>query len=108
MKFGNNSFRITSHPTWFSDNAEDIIRSIMEDIIREEKNFDLAKFRDHVAATVACKASVKANTSIPVKAQEEIIDGLRRCKNPFNCPHGRPTIIEFTTYEIEKMFKRSM
>ena len=107
-EFGTNSFRITSHPTWFSNNAYDIIKNIMEDIIREEKNFDLAKFRDHVSATVACKASVKANTRIPLKAQEEIIDSLRKCKNPFNCPHGRPTIIEFTTYEIEKMFKRSM
>lgn len=107
-EFGSNAFRITSHPTWFSDNASSIIKNIMEDIIREEKNFDLAKFRDHVAATVACKASVKANTRIPLKAQEEIIDSLRKCNNPFNCPHGRPTIIEFTTYEIEKMFKRSM
>ena len=52
--------------------------------------------------------SIKANTRITIEAQEEIINKLRKCNNPFNCPHGRPTIIHFTIYEIEKMFKRSM
>ena len=52
--------------------------------------------------------SVKANTRITKDAQEEIINELRKCNNPFNCPHGRPTIIHFTIYELEKMFKRSI
>ena len=108
-EFGTTSFRINSHPTWFpKDNAERIIKRMMEQIIKEEKNFNLAKFRDHLAATVACKASVKANTRITKEDMESIISQLRNCKNPFNCPHGRPTIIEFTIYELEKMFKRSI
>ncbi len=108
-EFGTTSFRVTSHPTWFpKDNAEGILKRIMEQIVRDESNFDLAKFRDHLAATIACKASVKANTRITHEDMESIISQLKQCNNPFNCPHGRPTIIEFTIYELEKMFKRSL
>lgn len=57
---------------------------------------------------MACKASVKGNTRITIEDMESLINQLRQCKNPFNCPHGRPTIIEFTKYELEKMFKRSI
>lgn len=108
-EFGTSSFRVTSHPTWFpKNNAEGILKNIMEQIIKEENHFNLAKFRDHLAATIACKASVKANTRITKEDMESIISQLRSCNNPFNCPHGRPTIIEFTIYELEKMFKRSL
>ncbi len=107
-EFGTSSFRVTSHPTWFKNNPERILRGILENIIKEEKNFDLARFRDHLAATMACKASVKGNTRITKEDMESLISQLRECKNPFNCPHGRPTIIEFTIYELEKMFKRSI
>lgn len=108
-EFGTNSYRITSHPTWFpKSNPDKVIRNIIDEIIKEEHNFNLAKFNDHLAATIACKASIKANTRITIEDMESIIDQLRKCENPFNCPHGRPTIIEFTKYELEKMFKRSI
>lgn len=108
-EFGQNSFRVISHPTWFPEGREEItIRNILETIKEEEKKFDLAKFRNHLAATMACKASVKGNTRITKEDMESIINQLRKCNNPFNCPHGRPTIIHFTIYELEKMFKRSI
>ena len=108
-EFGISSFRIIEHPTWFPKNNEDkIIRNIFELIISNEKNFSFEKFNDSLAATIACKASVKGNTNITIEAMESIINDLRKCNNPFNCPHGRPTIISFSTYELEKMFKRSM
>ena len=106
-EFGINSFRIISHPTWFpKGNEEKIIRRIIEEIVNKGNDFSLAKFNNSLAALISCKMSVKANTRITREAQEEIINKLRKCNNPFNCPHGRPTIINFTTYEIEKMFKR--
>ena len=75
--------------------------------INKEKDFDLGKFRDHLAATMACKMSIKANENITLTEMEKLIDDLRKCKNPFNCPHGRPTIIYYTKYDLEKLFKRS-
>lgn len=107
--FGSSSIRINSHPTWFMKGKEEIIiKNIFETIIKEQENFDLKRFVDHVAATMACKASIKGNTRITKDDMESIINQLRGCKNPFNCPHGRPTIIEFRIYELEKMFKRSV
>lgn len=106
-EFGINSFRVISHPTWFpKGNEEKIVRRIIEEIVNKGKDFSLAKFNNSLTALISCKMSVKANTRITKEAQEEIINELRKCNNPFNCPHGRPTIINFTTYEIEKMFKR--
>lgn len=108
-EFGINSFRIVSHPTWFTKGREkEIIEKIFEEIVNTEKKFNLAKFNDNLAKLISCKMSVKANTRITPEAQEEIINELRKCNNPFNCPHGRPTIIHFTIYEIEKMFKRTI
>lgn len=108
-EFGSSSFRVVSHPTWFPQgHEEEIIRRILEEIKDKGKDFNLAKFNDNLAKLISCKMSVKANTRITKEAQEEIINKLRKCNNPFNCPHGRPTIIHFTIYELEKMFKRSI
>ena len=107
-EFGINSVIIKSHPIWLTKGFEDLqIRKIIEAVINKEKNFDLSKFNDHLSATLACKASIKANTNLSINEMEELINDLRKCHNPFNCPHGRPTVITFTKYELEKMFKRS-
>ena len=107
-EFGINSVIIKSHPIWLTKGYEDLqIRKIIEAVIHKEKDFDLSKFNDHLSATLACKASIKANTNLSINEMEELINDLRKCHNPFNCPHGRPTIITFTKYELEKMFKRS-
>lgn len=107
-EFGINSVIIKSTPTWLPEGyEEDITKKIIDVLLAEEHNFDLAKFNEHVSATVSCKASIKANTSLTMPEMENIIDDLRKCKNPFNCPHGRPTIIFYSKDEIEKQFKRS-
>ena len=108
-EFGQNSLRIISHPTWFTKNREEeCMNKIIELILNKEKDFNLTKFNDNLAKMVSCKMSVKGNTNITTEAMESILNDLRKCNNPFNCPHGRPTIIHFTIYELEKMFKRSM
>ena len=66
------------------------------------------KFNENIAITLACKMSIKANMHISHEAMEELLNALVKCDNPYNCPHGRPTIIKFTIYDLERMFKRVM
>lgn len=108
-EFGTSSFRVISHPTWFiSGREEDIVKQIIELILVKEKDFSIEKFNDNLAKMVSCKMSIKANTYIDKPSMESLINDLRKCKNPYNCPHGRPSIIHFSIYELEKMFKRSI
>lgn len=108
-EFGVNSFIIRSHPIWLPKGNEELaIRKIIELIISKEKNFDILKFNDRVAMTVSCKASIKANDNISIDEMQTLINKLRNCKNPYTCPHGRPTIIFYSNYELEKLFKRAM
>lgn len=108
-EFGVNSFIIRSHPAWLPTGREGLaIKKILEQIVHKEKEFDKNKFNDRIAMTVACKASIRANDVISIKEMEELIAKLRKCKNPYTCPHGRPTIIFYSNYELEKLFKRAM
>lgn len=107
-EFGINSIIVKSHPAWLTRfNEEKAIRKIIDLVIEKEKNFDLSKFQDHVAATMACKMSIKAGDKITIEEMENLINDLRKCENPFNCPHGRPTIIFYSINDLEKLFKRS-
>ena len=107
--FGINTFVIRSHPIFIikEGQEESDIRKIFQ-IIAENEKFDKKKFIHYTAATMACRMSIKANDYITLEEAEYVLDNLRKCDNPFNCPHGRPTIITYTKYELEKMFKRVM
>lgn len=107
-EFGMSSIIVKCHPTWLSKyNEEEAIKRIIDLVIHLEKKFSIERFRDHVAATMACKMSIKANDSITILEMENLINDLRKCKNPFHCPHGRPTIVFFSQSDLEKFFKRS-
>ena len=108
-EFGDSSYIIKSHPTWFKEGLEEIfVKNVLEKIITMDKHFDLERFNDSISAMMACKASIKANTDISLEEMQKIIDNLETCKNPYNCAHGRPTIIHYPIYELEKLFKRVM
>lgn len=107
-EFGYLTIVIRSVPVWLTkSNIEQAIRKII-DIIVTKEDFKLDRYLDHVAATVACKASIKANDHITTKDMEVLLERLRDCDNPFTCPHGRPTIITYSKYDLEKLFKRAM
>jgi len=108
-EFGNNTIIINNHPWWLpSDYAEEAILKIIELIIHKEKDFSMEKFNDGIAALVSCKLSIKANQNISKQEAINLIDELRKTENPYTCPHGRPVLIKFSNYELEKMFKRAM
>ena len=107
-EFGINTIVFKSHPSWLLPGFEFESIQKLVDLVINDYNIDRIKFYDSVSKTLACKMSVKGNTRITQDAMQTIIDDLVLCDNPYNCPHGRPTIITFTKYELERMFKRVM
>ena len=107
-EFGSNTILIRSHPSWIpEDRAEDMIH-YMIDLIIEKGSFDYDQFVWRMAATTACRMSVMANTYISSEEEDWILENIRYCENPFTCPHGRPTIISYSKYELERLFKRQL
>lgn len=107
-EFGINTFIVRVHPTWLPTYmTEEAIRKIIN-IVIEKEEFDYGKFIEHVAITLACKMSIKANDFITMEDIEILLENLRNTKNPFTCPHGRPTIISYSKYDLEKLFKRAV
>lgn len=107
--FGGNTFLVRAHPHWFPSGEEKgIVEEICEWVLSEKKAVDIAKLREKAAIMCSCKASIKANQGLSVLEMEMLIDRLAGCRNPYTCPHGRPIVVSFTTYELEKMFKRVM
>ena len=108
-QFGTNTIRITSHPTWLLEGyEEESIRRIFDLIVSLDKDFDRVKFNEQLAINLACKMSVKANTNIGPLEEEILLKRLFKCSFPYTCPHGRPTIIKYSLYDMEKLFKRKV
>ena len=108
-EFGINTFKVLEHPTWLLQGyEEESIRRIIDLIISYGNKFDPIKFRENASITLACKMSIKANMHISLDAMTILLDELVKTDNPYNCPHGRPTMIKFTNYDLERMFKRVM
>ena len=107
-EFGFNSIIIRSHPNWIQENREEDTIRLLIDIITDKGEFNLDQFIWRLAATTACRMSVMAGDYISLEEQQWILDNIRKCENPFTCPHGRPSIITYSKYELEKMFKRQL
>ncbi|WP_221564513.1 DNA mismatch repair endonuclease MutL [Alkalihalobacillus sp. TS-13] len=106
--FGGNSFIVRSHPQWFpSGEEQETIQEIIDQVLADKKT-NLKKLREDAAIMMSCKGSIKANHHLRNDEMTALIESLRKSGDPFTCPHGRPIIIKFTTYEMEKMFKRVM
>lgn len=106
--FGNQTYIIRSYPNWFPKGfEEEVIREMIEQIMQDEK-INVESIREEAAILMSCKRSIKANHYLNHDDMFRLLEDLRKTTDPFTCPHGRPIIIHFTTYELEKMFKRVM
>lgn len=107
-EFGSSSFVVRDYPTWFpKGNETKIIEGLIEQVLNNRKT-DIKKLREDAAIMMSCKLSIKANHYLTMKDMEQLLESLKNAQHPLTCPHGRPVIVHFSTYEVEKMFKRVM
>lgn len=102
--FGKNHIMIRSVPNMFENTiSEKFILEIIDNIENVNSSYDL---KEEKIISMACKKAIKANYNINNFEIKDLLKKLNEAVNPFTCPHGRPTIIEITKKDIEKMFKR--
>jgi DNA mismatch repair protein MutL len=106
--FGHQTYIVKAHPVWFPKDEERNIIDAMVQHVMEKKKINLSDLREEAAIMMSCKAAIKANHHLRQEEITALLETLRNCENPFTCPHGRPILIHFSTYEMEKMFKRVM
>ncbi|MFA5341784.1 MAG: DNA mismatch repair endonuclease MutL [Clostridia bacterium] len=100
--FGKNSILIREIPSTIDEcDIKDVFNTILDDMMNDKKD------RVYTALySLACKAAVKANKKVDEKQMQYLYESLIKLKNPFTCPHGRPTMIKMTRYDMDKLFKR--
>lgn len=104
--FGGKEYAVTAVPADFTDID---MRSMFVEMLDDFANISGADAPNLImekVASMSCKAAIKGNQAISRSEMEVLIDELLQLENPYNCPHGRPTIIAMSKYEIEKKFKR--
>ncbi|MEO2202629.1 DNA mismatch repair endonuclease MutL [Paenibacillus pabuli] len=106
--FGGQTFRVRSHPFWFPKGDEKDIIEEMSEWVLSERSIDVGKMREAASIMCSCKASIKANQKLTEQEAETLIQRLGSCRQPYTCPHGRPIVVSFSTYDLEKLFKRVM
>ena len=104
--FGGNEFAISAVPLQlFGMSPRDMFIEVLDSLTEESGSIEGSAITYKIA-TMACKAAVKGNTLLPAREADALIDELLQTENPYSCPHGRPTIISFTRYELDKKFGR--
>ena len=98
-EFGTSSFVVRDYPTWFpKDQETKIIEGLIEQVLNNRKT-DIKKLREDAAIMMSCKLSIKANHYLTMNDMEQLLESLKNAQHPLTCPHGRPVIVHFSTYE---------
>ena len=104
-EFGQNSYVIREIPTFMTlSEAEEFAKEFTDSVTDGTKLQNTVVINKLI--TKSCKSAVKAHDRLSMEEMKALIAQLAACRNPFSCPHGRPTFIRLSQYEIEKMFKR--
>ena len=104
-EFGGNEYALRCVPMdLYGQNEQSLFVSILDELCEDDNKASLTI--EQKIASMACKAAVKGNNKLSKEEMCALIDKLLELENPYNCPHGRPTIISMSKYEIEKKFKR--
>ncbi len=107
-KTGAKSYSVSRYPDWIkAEDPEEDIASLIDFICHKDR-FSVNDYREEMSIMMSCKRSIKANHYLDRRQMEALLEELNRCGSPYTCPHGRPVIIQMTTYEIERMFNRIM
>ena len=107
---GVNEFRLKEVPLDAAEtDAENLLRAIIAEIFNGVNDAgDIAKkIRAATLATTACKAAIKAGQELDLRQMKILLNDLSKTPHPHTCPHGRPTILKFTSGDLAKMFKRT-
>ncbi len=105
--FGGKEYAVRAVPyDLYSISKEDLLMEILDTLADETAGRITPEIITEKIASMSCKAAVKGNNRLSVAEANELIDELLTLENPYNCPHGRPTIISMSKYELEKKFKR--
>lgn len=104
--FGGQDFAVRSVPAdLYTLDSNDVLMQIIDNLSNENGGMVPDMITEKIAS-MSCKAAVKGNSKLSIQEANALIDQLLSLENPFNCPHGRPTIISMSQYELEKKFKR--
>ncbi len=107
--FGGSAFLVRAYPEWLPKGEEkQLVDEMVEWTLQGRSTPDIGKLREKAAILCACKASIKANQRQSLLEAETLLNRLALCKQPYTCPHGRPIMVHFSKYDLEKMFKRVM
>lgn len=106
--FGGQTFRVCAYPYWFPKGEEQRVIQEMTEWVLSERKIDLSKLREQASTLCSCKASIKANQRLTEAEAQALLNRLAACQQPYTCPHGRPIVVSFSSYDLEKLFKRVM
>ncbi|MFD2673010.1 DNA mismatch repair endonuclease MutL [Marinicrinis sediminis] len=107
--FGKQTYKVTAYPHWLPDGEQkEWIEEMIQWVIDQDRKLDIGKLREKAAIMCSCKASIKANQKQTYAEMDVLLERLRACRTPYTCPHGRPIMVSFSNYDLEKMFKRVM